>query len=736
MFLVQARCSNLELQQTYFEKEKVRSVFLQYEEFKEKYQICLNYQQEIAIQKVGGAVLLLAVPGSGKTTVLVNRLGYMVFCRGIAPESILTVTYTVAATNDMKRRFIEKFGAQYGRRLEFRTINGISQKILQYFGAITGKSPFEVADKESVDILKHAFFNVNKQFPTENDIKNAQTAITYIKNMRLKEDQIEQLSVDVRDFPKLYRTYNRTLRERKLIDYDDQMVYALQILEQFPQVLQHFREKYSYICVDEAQDTSKIQHDMISLLVGKQGNLFMVGDEDQSIYGFRAAYPAALVSFEQTYPNAKVLFMESNYRSREEIVKAADKLIQENTARHPKHMHSTRPAGGKVFQIRAKTRKGQYEYLLKIAKDCQKETAILYRNNESALPLIDCMERQGLTYRMKSRDMAFFSHPIVNDIRDYISLALDPFDGEAFFRIYYKLGAGISKAVATQLVEQNRRKVPLIDAIDDCMGISSFTKRRCRALSVHFDKMRMETAGKALFRILHYMGYEEYMLDHGMDSGKAEILQLLAEQQLSLEEFPKRLDRLQEIVSEEQTNTSGSIILSTIHSSKGLEYERVYMIDMLVGILPSCKEPRGEKKTQEEVDAYEEERRLYYVGMTRAKEELYIFSFQQADTSKFTTEIFGTTEKKIVPAKQREAKFFSKEVYGVSQLQSMVKQIGIEEKMKIYEDGVIVEHKKYGKGVVVKRQDCIVEILFDKQEKTKRIQLPFALSKGLLAIVR
>ncbi len=708
---------------------------MQYEEFKEKYQIGLNEQQEVAVQTVEGAVLLLAVPGSGKTTVLVSRLGYMIFCKNIAPESILTVTYTVAATNDMRRRFVEKFGLQYGQQLEFRTINGISQKILQYFGAITGKSPFEVADKEAVTILKQVFFQINKQFPTENDIKNAQTAITCVKNMRLKGEQVEQLSVEVRNFPKIYKAYNQALRQRSLIDYDDQMVYALQILEQFPQVLQYFQCKYPYVCVDEAQDTSKIQHDMISLLVGKQGNLFMVGDEDQSIYGFRAAYPEALVSFEKKYANAKVLFMESNYRSRAEIVKAADKLIQTNISRHPKHIKATKAEGGKVCRIPAKTRKGQYEYLLKVAKDCQTETAILYRNNESALPLIDCMERQGIPYCMKSKDMAFFSHPIVNDIRDYISLALDPFDGEAFFRIYYKMGAGISKAVATYVVEHNRGKVPLIDAIDDCMGISAFTKRQCRALSAHFDKMRMETAGKALYRILHHMGYEEYMLDHGMDSGKAEILQLLAEQEVGLEQFPKRLDQLQEIVAREQTKDAGSVILSTIHSSKGLEYERVYMIDMLAGVLPSCKEPRGEKAKQEEVDAYEEERRLYYVGMTRAKEELCIFTFKQADTSRFSTEVFGLEEKKITPIKQKKSKIFSKDVYGASSLQSFMGQSELQTKMDAYESGVMVEHKKYGKGVVVKRHEQVVEILFDKQEEIKKIQLSLALSKELLTVV-
>ena len=719
----------------HFQKYFTGVDFLQYEEFKEKYRICLNAQQETAVQNVDGAVLLLAVPGSGKTTVLVSRLGYMIFCKDISPESILTITYTVAATNDMRRRFIEKFGTKYGQRLEFRTINGISQKILQYFGAITGKKPFQVADKEAINILKQVFIHVNKQFPTENDIKNAETAITYVKNMRLKGEQIEKLSVEVRNFSKIYKAYNQALRQQCLIDYDDQMVYALQILEQFPQVLQYFQRKYPYVCVDEAQDTSKIQHDMISLLVGKQGNLFMVGDEDQSIYGFRAAYPEALVSFEKNYTDAKVLFMESNYRSRDEIVRAADGLIQANTNRHSKHMQATKSEGGKVGRIRAKNRKEQYEYLLKVARDCQKETAILYRNNESALPLIDCMERQGIPYRIKNKDMAFFSHPIVNDIRDYISLALNPFDGEAFLRIYYKMGAGISKAVATHVVEQNRRKIPLIDAIDDCIGISSFTKRQCRALSAHFHKMRMETAGKALFRILHHMGYEEYMLDHGMDSGKAEILQLLADQELSLDKFPERLDQLQEIVSKDQRNDTGSVILSTIHSSKGLEYERVYMIDMLAGVLPSGKEPKGEKTKPEEVDAYEEERRLYYVGMTRAKEELYIFTFRQADTSRFSTEVFGEEEKKIVPLKQKKSNIFLREVYGTKSLQPAMKQNELQDKMKEYEAGVMVEHKKYGKGVVVERQEQTVEILFDKQEETKRIQLSVALSKEQLNVI-
>lgn len=252
-----------------------------YEGWKQQFSLKLNEQQERAVRTTEGPVLLLAVPGSGKTTVLVARLGYLIFCRGILPENILTITYTVAATRDMKRRFGEIFGEEMGERLEFRTINGISQKILQYFAGKMGKTLYPVADGETEGILRQVYREVTGSYATENDLRQMQLAISYVKNMRLKEKEIEELETEVEEFPKIYRAYNQALRERKRIDYDDQMVYAIKILEQYPQVLSYFKQKYKYLCVDEAQDTSKIQHDMIELLAGKNGNLFMVGDEDQ-----------------------------------------------------------------------------------------------------------------------------------------------------------------------------------------------------------------------------------------------------------------------------------------------------------------------------------------------------------------------------------------------------------------------------------------------------------------------
>jgi DNA helicase II / ATP-dependent DNA helicase PcrA len=226
---------------------------LNFTDFTEKYNIQLNEQQLRAVRAVDGPVLLLAVPGSGKTTVLVSRLGYMIYCLGIRPESILTVTYTVAATEDMRRRFAKIFGEEDAKRLEFRTINGISQKVLQYFAYRTQKTPFQVADKEASTAVKQSFLEVTGKYATENDIKETQLEITYAKNMRLTPEEIRDMDTEVEKFPEIFQTYNAKLRQMQMIDYDDQMIYALRILEQYPEVLAYFREKYQYFCSRSSQ---------------------------------------------------------------------------------------------------------------------------------------------------------------------------------------------------------------------------------------------------------------------------------------------------------------------------------------------------------------------------------------------------------------------------------------------------------------------------------------------------
>ena len=230
-----------------------------YGEFCGKFHIQLNQQQSEAVQSVQGPVLLLAVPGSGKTTVLVTRLGYMIYCAGIAPEHILTLTYTVAATHDMAARFRSVFGDGLGERLEFRTINGVCARVIQHYGRLIGKSAFTLVtdDKRTAAMLSSIYQKTEGCFAAAGDIKNVRTLITYIKNRMLDEEEVRGLDQEA-DFhiSEIYRAYCDEMRSRGWMDYDDQMVYAYTILRKNQETLEYFQNQYPYICVDEAQDTS------------------------------------------------------------------------------------------------------------------------------------------------------------------------------------------------------------------------------------------------------------------------------------------------------------------------------------------------------------------------------------------------------------------------------------------------------------------------------------------------
>ena len=247
---------------------------MEFTQWKQAAGLRLDPQQDAAVQAADGPVLLLAVPGSGKTTVLVARLGYLRYVRGVPPERILTMTYTVAAARDMRRRFAALFGEQESRLLEFRTINGVCSRIIRLYERTMGRTAFRLMEDggQKSALLGELFRGLTGEFASESTLKSLETALTYAKNQMLRGEQLEEVKVEGVDFPAFYRAYGRALRERELMDYDDQMVYALQILRQYPQILQKVQARYSYFCVDEAQDTSKIQHEIIRLLAGRSRN--------------------------------------------------------------------------------------------------------------------------------------------------------------------------------------------------------------------------------------------------------------------------------------------------------------------------------------------------------------------------------------------------------------------------------------------------------------------------------
>ena len=679
---------------------------MDWNEFVNTFPIQLNQQQQEAVQSTEGAVLLLAVPGSGKTTVLVTRLGYMIYCKNIHPESILTVTYTVAATKDMSKRFADRFGEEMAEKLEFRTINGICAKIIQYYGRKIGKTPFELVkeEKNTTGMLVKICQEHGMGYPTESDLKNVRTMITYIKNMMLNDKEIQKLEEesDIR-IRGIYQAYCSQMREKKWMDYDDQMLYAYKMLRMDSRLLEHFQNLYPYICVDEAQDTSKIQHAIIALLAAKSENLFMVGDEDQSIYGFRAAYPEALLDFEKDHPGARVLLMEENFRSNAKIVSAADKFIQKNTLRHEKHMKAAREAGADIRKISLKSRKAQYVYLMKIAQECSTETAVLYRDNECAIPLIDLLERKHIPYRMRNAELSFFTHRTVLDIQNIIRFAMNPKDTELFMQIYYRLKLFFRKEDALNYTNISKEKdIPVWDAILQYGNLEEYQQNYVRSLRRQLKKLLDMTGDKAVDQILVYMGYQDYLKKMGMNTNKLEIVKMIGSREDSPEKLLERLKELERIIREKKEERECRFILSTMHASKGLEYDTVYLLDVVDGILPEKVLTSMNTASKEEIGAYEEERRLFYVGVTRAKNQLNIFA--TGKPSRFCNELL---EKNI-----------SAESY-----QKLSDELG---------EGVIVKHRKFGKGVVTEIEGEHIRIRFGDDEK--KMDLKVLARLGLLEI--
>lgn len=739
------------------------------EEFFTRFGAKLTASQREAVESVDGAVLVLAVPGSGKTTALILRLGYMLLVRGIAPERTLTMTYTVAATVEMRERFRALFGSEYADRLEFRTINGVSAKIIGYYGRTFGKrAPFALCDSEAdlIAIIRRAYSAQTGEYADDGTVKELRSAITYAKNMMLSAEELSSVEAPVKDFPALFSAYCDALRSRRLMDYDDQMVYAYTILQKNESVLSFFRETYPYISVDEAQDTSKIQHAIIALLAGERGNIFMVGDEDQSIYGFRAAYPEALMTFGGTYPGARIIKMEDNFRTADEIIAAANLFISCNKNRYEKTMRPTRGVHSPISVARALTREAQYKLMAELAKRETGECAVLYRNNESALPLIDIMERENIPYSCRKFDDSFFTSRVVSDVVDIISFAFDPTDTERFMRIYYKLGSLLTKEQAKAACESARRTGQniLISAQRSCR-LSKYAADAVSDVIADLGELKISTAANAVLILRLRLGYAQYAERSGIDLGKLDILSLIAEYQPDALALLRRLEELRRIIAEHEN--SGGVTLSTIHSAKGLEFSKVYIIDVMDGILPSVPCEKDEA-------LYEEERRLFYVAMTRAKDELCLFSFSKRE--EFVLEVTENIPREVMSdaligaAMNTVGKKYAHAVFGegivkaqvgdrhliefsggrsafltLSEMlanrertfRASVREKPVSGKTASPEDfkpGQKVEHTAFGRGVVLTVSGDVAAVRFFRDNVIRRLGLKLCAANGILSI--
>lgn len=593
----------------------------------------LTKSQELASMHYQGPALVLAVPGAGKTTVLLHRIDNLINHYGVNPKEILSITFSKAQAMDMEQRFRKN---KKGPSAHFSTIHAFAYDIIRAYSRQEKVQIDLIEGSNSYNkyaLVKRIYYNINKSFIKDDSLEEFFTAYSFIKNTMISpEKYLDDNKLKIKNFLKIYKEYESFKSENNLIDFDDMLTHAYMILQEDERILNRIRKAFKFIQVDEAQDTSKIQIKIITLIAQPLNNLFIVADDDQSIYGFRGAAPTDLLSFPKRYKDAKVFFMEENFRSSADIVGLANKFINKNKLRYKKNMIATKNKSEPIKLIRGKNLGAEHSYLIEeIKKNLEedKSIAVLYRNNISGLALMDLLKENNISYFNRDKSKAYLSHFIIEDILNILKLAEDPSDINAYEKIYYKLNAYLKKDYLSHLRYMSG-SMTIFDGLLDIPNLKDFQKENIINLSYDFKAIGKLKIPKAITYIERQLGYGVYLKDKTKKSGNEGYSpELILE---SLKEISKNMNYSYELeeklknIRHEKTNIPQNLTLSTIHSSKGLEFDVVYIIDLIEGEFPSTK--AQELSPQKDDLAMEEERRLFYVGMTRARESLSLLSLK------------------------------------------------------------------------------------------------------------
>ncbi|MCX7568990.1 ATP-dependent helicase [Tumebacillus sp. DT12] len=595
--------------------------------------IRLNEEQREAVRHVTGPLVVFAGPGSGKTTVLTCRASYMMQVAGIPAHSMLVVTFTRAAAEEMKTRLaaMPGLGPQMVRSAEIGTFHSIFMRILlQQSG---GRVPQLLEEQEQRQIIRTLLRGQGKDGDDE-EVAEALQKIGLCKNNLIMPERIKATKPENQQFKELFAGYEAQKKRQERWDYDDILVHCHALLKSNPTVLEHYRRRFQYILVDEFQDTNLAQYEVIRLL-GAHGNVCIVGDDDQSIYRFRGSQVEYLLGFDTLFPGSGKVILATNYRSTDPVIETASRLILHNKKRQSKKIRGTGRAGVQPTVIRPEGERSEAEQILtemekKVADGTVLEDiAVLYRTNIQVRAIIDGLVKRNLPFTLHDAEGDFYRRWQVRDVLTYMRLALDPDDLDGLVQIINRPKRYMS---ADRWVEEahtirREKNVTYLEALPHLSGLEPYQTAKLEQLMQDIRSLRLQTPGQALRTIRQVIGYDKYLEEYSIKTGNdlkqvKDPLEELEEAVIGHRTIPDFLAHIAEVAEtiRKSRHKGEGVQLMTMHRAKGLEFGHVYCIGLVADMLPHPKAlaAEGEKRDA----ALEEERRLLYVGMTRAKEYL------------------------------------------------------------------------------------------------------------------
>ena len=613
-------------------------------------EVFLNESQEQAIKHYQGPAMILAGPGSGKTRVITYRTKNLIEQYGVDPSCILVITFTKAAAMEMKQRFLAMTDRKYVT-VNFGTFHAVFFGILRHAYGYSADNIMK--EEQKLRFFKEEISHMDLEIEDETEfIQNITGEISRVKNERKNILEYEALSCDTKSFRKLFQKYDNFLRRQNQIDFDDMLVYTYELLDQRKDIFRAWQNKFQYILIDETQDMNQLQYDIVKMLAAPKNHLFMVGDDDQSIYRFRGARPEIMLGFQEDYPNARQILLDTNYRSRKQIVEAALKVINHNEKRFAKEIKAVRPEGTPVITAMFDNQKDEYECMIEKILYYHKQggnysdIAILCRTNRQPGAFAEKLMEYNIPFQMKDAIPNLYDHWIAKNVMTYLKLGKGSQKRSDLLQVLNKPLRYISReCLEDEMISWD----VMLQYYEDKPWMCD----RIETLQHDLKMLQPMNPYGALHYIRHVIGYEQYLRDYALDHKLKveELLDVLEEIQESakgydtLDEWQKHIEEYgQNLLKQQRVRESqDGVIICTMHSSKGLEFPIVFIPEANEGITPYQK-----AFLKEEI---EEERRLFYVAMTRAKELLYIFSVKERfhkplEISRFVTEFSENENRK------------------------------------------------------------------------------------------